>query len=141
MPAYPIPSVALPSSHPGHLPLFILVGVLMGLVGPLYTRVKVWCTHFTCDSFSTRLVTLLLCNSTRPLTHPHTPPQLQAWLWRRLAFWNAHRSKKYGISALVAAGSAVLFFTPGPFFRLPLTLTAARLISPEVRVLCVCVCV
>lgn len=40
MPAYPITVADMEGPTPKHLPLYILVGVAMGLIGPLYTRVK-----------------------------------------------------------------------------------------------------
>ncbi|TFJ87958.1 hypothetical protein NSK_000778, partial [Nannochloropsis salina CCMP1776] len=77
------------------LPLYILVGVVMGLLGPAYTKVK-------------------------------------AFFWRRFMPLNTHRVHRYYLAAGVSLLSALLFFTPGPFFRLSIGNTTARLLSSRV---------
>lgn len=69
-----------------------------------------------------------------PTTRTPPPPhKKQAWFWRRFAPFNAHPTRRYALSSLVALVSAVLFFCPAPAFRLPLSTTVSRLLSPEVR--------
>lgn len=77
---------------PSLVPLYILTGLLMGLLGPAYTRLKVLAgTHFQ--------------------------------------VYNHHPRHRLYLAAVVALVSALLFFLPGDYTRLPLLKSASQLLS------------